>query len=181
MKSQNGTIDNPYAFTGREWDEAAGLYFYRARFYDATTGRFISFDPILRGVEHTETNTCTKSINSLPLNSPQELSPYAYVINNPISLKDPFGKSPWYGNYCGPGKNPGPPIDKLDVACQEHDACYAKVGLSFMDVAFPPKNPKSLCEQDKCDDKLCSEAKIFISKTFREKAARLIVIRIFCD
>jgi RHS repeat-associated protein len=35
-----------YAFTGREWDSNAGLYYYRARYYDPKLGRFISEDPI---------------------------------------------------------------------------------------------------------------------------------------
>ncbi len=32
--------------TGRERDEFTGLYYYRARWYDAMIGRFISEDPI---------------------------------------------------------------------------------------------------------------------------------------
>jgi len=35
-----------YSYTGRVWDADAELYFYRARWYDPTTGRFISEDPI---------------------------------------------------------------------------------------------------------------------------------------
>ena len=35
-----------FAYTGREWESAAGLYYYRARFYDAAAGRFISHDPV---------------------------------------------------------------------------------------------------------------------------------------
>ena len=37
---------NAFAFTGREWDPDAGLYYYRARWYDPQIGRFISEDPI---------------------------------------------------------------------------------------------------------------------------------------
>ena len=37
---------NRYTYTGREWDEELGLYHYRARLYDAITGRFCSRDPI---------------------------------------------------------------------------------------------------------------------------------------
>ncbi|MCE5312510.1 MAG: RHS repeat-associated core domain-containing protein [Nitrospiraceae bacterium] len=36
----------PYAFTGREFDQETGLYYYRNRYYDANTGRFVSKDPI---------------------------------------------------------------------------------------------------------------------------------------
>ena len=35
-----------FAYTGREWDPAAGLYLYRARWYDPRAGRFLSEDPL---------------------------------------------------------------------------------------------------------------------------------------
>ena len=35
---------NSYQFTGREIDGSTGLYFYRARYYSPTFGRFISED-----------------------------------------------------------------------------------------------------------------------------------------
>ena len=35
-----------YGFTGREWDSDAGLWWYRARWYDSQVGRFVSEDPI---------------------------------------------------------------------------------------------------------------------------------------
>jgi RHS repeat-associated protein len=38
--------NNPFQFTGREWDGATGLQFNRARYYNPTWGRFISEDPI---------------------------------------------------------------------------------------------------------------------------------------
>jgi len=38
--------NNRYAYTGREFDEALGLYHYRARMYDSAAGRFCSRDPI---------------------------------------------------------------------------------------------------------------------------------------
>ena len=64
------TTTNSFAFTGRELD-STGLYFYRARYYNPTLQRFISEDPSrFRG------------------DSPNF---YLYVLNNPISRKDPFG------------------------------------------------------------------------------------------
>jgi len=38
--------NNRYTYTGREFDEALGLYHYRARMYDSVAGRFCSRDPI---------------------------------------------------------------------------------------------------------------------------------------
>ena len=40
-----GSATSGYAFTGREWDSESGLYYYRARYYDPSVGRFISRDP----------------------------------------------------------------------------------------------------------------------------------------
>ncbi len=42
----DATVKFLYSYTGREWDGDAGLYYYRARWYDAGIGRFISEDPI---------------------------------------------------------------------------------------------------------------------------------------
>lgn len=59
-----------YAYTGRERDDLTGLYYYRARWYDPQTGRFLSEDPIgLAG-----------GINT-----------YSYVSNNPVNRVDPSG------------------------------------------------------------------------------------------
>jgi RHS repeat-associated protein len=60
---------NRYQYTGRE-NDTTGLYYYRARFYNAATGRFISEDPIGFG----------GGVNL-----------YAYVRNNPLRAVDPFG------------------------------------------------------------------------------------------
>ena len=38
--------NNRFTYTGREYDEALGLYHYRARMYDSVAGRFCSRDPI---------------------------------------------------------------------------------------------------------------------------------------
>jgi RHS repeat-associated protein len=67
-----GTSLTRYDYTGRERDGISGLSYYRARWYDSGQGRFITEDPIklkARG-------------NS-----------YSYVSNNPISFKDPSGRT----------------------------------------------------------------------------------------
>ena len=47
ITSQTAPAELPaVAFTGRDWDADAGLYYYRARWYDPAAGRFISQDPI---------------------------------------------------------------------------------------------------------------------------------------
>ena len=39
-------VNQPFSYTGREYDAESGFYFYRARYLDANTGRFLSEDPI---------------------------------------------------------------------------------------------------------------------------------------
>lgn len=64
-------------FTGEE-NDASGLIYLRARFYEPSTGRFLSRDPLL-----TKPPTFT-----------QDLHQYAYCENNPVNLTDPSGASP---------------------------------------------------------------------------------------
>lgn len=59
-----------FAFTGREWEPAVGMYYYRARWYDAKGGRFVSEDPIGLG----------GGINL-----------YGYVGGRPATATDPLG------------------------------------------------------------------------------------------
>ena len=61
--------DEKYGFTGKELDES-GLQYFGARYYDSTTGRFISTDPLL-----------------------QYHSPYLYAGNNPLAYRDLDGRS----------------------------------------------------------------------------------------
>jgi RHS repeat-associated protein len=42
----HSAVGNPYLFTGRRLDEETGLYYYRARYYDAGKGRFLQRDPL---------------------------------------------------------------------------------------------------------------------------------------
>ena len=71
---QTGTVDQPYTYTGREFDSETGLYYYRARYYDATTGRFLQKDPI---------GFLGKDVNL-----------FRYVHSNPANQTDPAGLGP---------------------------------------------------------------------------------------
>jgi len=41
-----GGVQLPFAFTGRELDRETDQYYYRARYYDAAAGKFLSEDPV---------------------------------------------------------------------------------------------------------------------------------------
>jgi RHS repeat-associated protein len=67
----NGAINFRFGYTGRELDAETGLYYYRARYYDAQTGQFIGQDPL--SFEAGDSNL------------------YRYVGNNATNLTDPSG------------------------------------------------------------------------------------------
>jgi RHS repeat-associated protein len=60
-------------FTGQRLD-GTGLYYYGARYYDASIGRFISADTIVQSP-----------------GNPQTLNRYSYCLNNPLAYIDPTG------------------------------------------------------------------------------------------
>ena len=62
--------ESPYKYTARRVDQESGLYYYRNRYYNAQTGRFISPDP---------------------LGYVDGMNMYAYVGNDPMNYRDPMG------------------------------------------------------------------------------------------
>jgi len=64
-------IDQPFRFTGREYDSETGLYYYRARYYSPDMKRFISEDPLRFAAG--------------------DVNWYAYVGSNPVNFTDPLG------------------------------------------------------------------------------------------
>jgi RHS repeat-associated protein len=67
---QVGQSTAGYAFTGREWDAETKVYYYRARYYDPTVGRFTSEDPL----------RFSGGVNF-----------YTYVEDSPTTFIDPSG------------------------------------------------------------------------------------------
>jgi RHS repeat-associated protein len=70
LAARSGALTNPLHYTAREFDLETGIYYYRARYYDQSAGRFLSEDPI----------RFSGGINF-----------YGYVRNNPTILVDPTG------------------------------------------------------------------------------------------
>jgi len=88
------SVVQPFSYTGREFDQESGLYFYRARYFDAQTGRFLSEDPI----------RFTAGDQNL----------YRYVFNDPVNFVDPLGLE---GTQCPPDPPRPPTREEMEEAC----------------------------------------------------------------
>jgi RHS repeat-associated protein len=74
--TRSGSVSTDKKFTGKRLD-GTGLYFYEARYYDPTIGRFTSPDTA-----------------APDLMNPQSLNKYSYCFNNPLKYNDPTGHWP---------------------------------------------------------------------------------------
>jgi RHS repeat-associated protein len=73
LASSTGSITNPFRFTGQYLDVESAFYYLGLRYFDPSTGQFVTLDPLVGGTR----------------------SPYAYVNGNPLNNIDPTGQ-------CGP-------------------------------------------------------------------------------
>ncbi|MHB8861524.1 MAG: putative Ig domain-containing protein [Pirellulaceae bacterium] len=75
MLNETGSTPNSYLFAGQQRDSAWGLDYLRARYYDASTGRFVSRDTF-------------PGSDQLPLS----LNKYLYALADPVNNTDPSGE-----------------------------------------------------------------------------------------
>ena len=65
-------------YTGQVLDDATGLYYYNARYYDPQLGRFTQPDSVIQDFFN-----------------PQSYNRYSYCVNNPLRFTDPTGFDYW--------------------------------------------------------------------------------------
>ncbi|MCI0450270.1 MAG: RHS repeat-associated core domain-containing protein [Chlorobi bacterium] len=104
---ENRTYNNDgikYDYTSKERDAESDYDYFGARYYDSRIGRWGGVDPLFE-----------KYITN---------SPFSYVLNNPIIIKDPNGK--WIARY-------DEESDKIFVIAEEGDKLedlYKQMGMS---------------------------------------------------
>ena len=103
-RDSGGSLDTDKKFTGQRLD-GTGLYYYGARYYDPSIGRFISPDTIVSSAPlpngeripaltvsyHVEEHSPYTSGGAPRVMDPQELNRYSYALNNPLRYTDPQG------------------------------------------------------------------------------------------
>jgi len=139
--ASTGTLANPFQYTAREFDPETVLYYYRARYFDPSAGRFLNQDPIRFG---------------------GGANFYAYTRNNPVVRTDPFGYYSGSGVVgpisLGPDgvwRNDGPPLPpglpggcSLEQLAQSPGACTGPQGQDEPDPWMRRPNPPN---PNKCD------------------------------
>ena len=100
LKYESGIYYDNHKFTGKE-EDGTGLYYFGARYYDKSLGRWITPDPAL-----------SRTPPAKYFGNPQSLNPYVYCCNNPLRNIDIEGwamikipeerirfSTPWDRNY----------------------------------------------------------------------------------
>ncbi|HPW56689.1 MAG: RHS repeat-associated core domain-containing protein [Thermoanaerobaculaceae bacterium] len=122
LRRQTGTVANDFGYTGREFAEA-GLWYYRARYYQPGIGRFGSED----------------------LYRPRRWwMLYSYVLNYPTFFRNPLGLEPardWESSY--KGYRPPRCACDPDAVRRAYENSTWRHGFAFRGQPQPPPSPGS--------------------------------------
>jgi RHS repeat-associated protein len=129
LTASTGSLVNPFRYTARESDTETGLYYYRARYYDPSSGRLTSEDPV----------TFKGGINF-----------YRYVKNNPVNFVDPLGLNP-----AAPAI-PWPWVLPYPIVAPWVRPIAGAIGLLLGQLAFPDAFAR---DEDIKDPKYCNREK----------------------
>ncbi len=86
LKSGKRELDLVKRYATHDYDAVLGMYYAKARFYDAENRRFAAVDPILDATQYDLRDY---------VGAPVELVQYIYVRNQPVILIDPDGYAPY--------------------------------------------------------------------------------------
>ena len=101
-------------YPGQYYDRETGLFYNWNRYYDPSTGRYDSVDPVSAGEHVTIAFTQAQVSQILPLTGlgagspfslnpmqmPSEFGTYSYVGDNPLDSSDPTGQGVILGGLC---------------------------------------------------------------------------------
>ena len=122
VRTRTGTTATPFQFVGTlgyYQNTGSNLAYVRARFYQATRGRWATVDPLWAfSASHVARIVSCSDVS------------YIYANAQPTQKVDPSGWMPWdyvYGHWCGLKQPPTgirpKPKDAVDACCRMHDDC----------------------------------------------------------
>jgi len=84
---ETSLYDNPYFFTGRRYDDETGLYYYRARYYDPWTGRFLQPDPVAQFLQLASTQQPAEPAGGeIPGRNLSALTVGTFLLTDPVGI-----------------------------------------------------------------------------------------------
>ena len=104
LTGSTGSATTPFMFAGAYLDSSTGLYYLQARYYDPTTGQFLSVDPDVAETDQ----------------------PFAYADDDPVNEADPTGDCYQIGWVC---VGSGPENESLSIGFHPHAAWQAIINL----------------------------------------------------
>lgn len=128
MIDKTGDVDNPFRYSGYEFDDETNLYYLKSRFYNSETARFMQEDTY-RGDP----------------SDPLSLNLYTYVCNNPNTYTD------WFGFFGTTNYNPENPFLIMYMSDKEGRYADDKNGYT-VDVEYIQGNKKRVIKQYSIED-----------------------------
>ncbi|MEE9338014.1 MAG: RHS repeat-associated core domain-containing protein, partial [Methylococcaceae bacterium] len=111
-RGETGSSDNVFGFTGHEKDTETGLYYFKARYYDPDTARFLNQDSYLGDV-----------------NTPPSLHRYLYAYGNPTVWIDPDGHESFLSDWNEASEER---VQNYTKQIENAESGWGAVGLGFM-------------------------------------------------
>jgi RHS repeat-associated protein len=90
-----------YTYAASQYDAASGLYYMRDRYYDPSTGRLLSEDPVAATYYNVPLERWTHADPTLDVTLPSTLNRYMYVGNDPVDFTDPSGDGVFWNLFRG--------------------------------------------------------------------------------
>ena len=120
-------FDNPYKWSGKEWDGGLGAYDFGARLFAPADSRWTTPDPLAEKYYH--------------------ISPYAYCAGDPVNRIDPFGLDIYYFNEDGSYSHKVEHDGTHRIAVVSHDE-HGNTHTQFYDFADPVNDPADIDNGD---------------------------------
>ena len=97
--NKTGATPNNYLYCGEQYDPDLGLYYLRARYYNPSTGRFLSVDPLADEGQRRYQYAAANPVDGMDPNGSEAYIEYALLPHNYPPV--------WIPNWCGlSGTNP---------------------------------------------------------------------------